>query len=97
MTVYVGLMSGTSLDGISAAVVRFSPGATHGVDMELLAFIGTSYSTYSDGTGVYRLVFDASLVDECRTQYVRVVAAGYRGRNLILEVGPGVNDVVLDR
>jgi hypothetical protein len=62
-----------------------------------LQIIGTSYSTYSDGSGVYRLIFDASLVDECRTQYVRVVANGYRGRNLILGVGPGVNDVVLGR
>lgn len=62
-----------------------------------LQIIGTSYSTYSDRTGLYRLVFDASLVDECRTQYVRVVANGYRGRNLILGVGPGVNDVVLGR
>jgi hypothetical protein len=62
-----------------------------------LQIIGTSYSTYSDGTGVFRLVFDASLVDECRTQYVRVVANGYRGKNLVLGVGPGVNDVVLGR
>lgn len=62
-----------------------------------LQIIGTSYSTFSDRTGLYHLVFDASLVDECRTQYVRVVANGYRGRNLILGVGPGVNDVVLGR
>ncbi|MEP7326053.1 MAG: hypothetical protein ABI836_08915 [Gemmatimonadota bacterium] len=62
-----------------------------------LQIIGTEYSTYSDGTGVYRLVFDASLVDECRTQYVRVVANGYRGQNLVLGIGPGVNDVVLGR
>lgn len=62
-----------------------------------LQIIGTSYSTYSDRTGMYRLVFDASLVDECRTQYVRVVAEGYRGRNLVLGVGPGVNDVVMNR
>lgn len=60
-----------------------------------LQIIGTSYSTYSDRSGLYRLVFDASLVDACRTQYVRVVANGYRGRNLVLGVGPGVNDVVL--
>ena len=41
--VYVGLMSGTSLDGISAAVVRFTPvrGATYAT--ELLAYISVPY------------------------------------------------------
>lgn len=62
-----------------------------------IQIIGTSYSTFSDQSGLYRLVFDASLVDECRTQYVRVVAAGYRGRNLVLGMGPGTNDVFLPR
>jgi hypothetical protein len=62
-----------------------------------LQIIGTSYSAYSDGNGRYRLVFDASLVDECRTQYVRVVATGYTGKNLVLGLGPGVNDVVMGR
>jgi anhydro-N-acetylmuramic acid kinase len=37
-------MSGTSLDGVSAAVVRFTSGATKPIEAELLAFIGTSYS-----------------------------------------------------
>ena len=36
--VYVGLMSGTSLDGISAAVARFTPRAGAGFDTELLGF-----------------------------------------------------------
>ncbi len=43
MSVYIGLMSGTSLDGISAAAVRFEDdGPT--LAPELLAFVGTSYT-----------------------------------------------------
>jgi anhydro-N-acetylmuramic acid kinase len=44
--VYVGLMSGTSLDGISAAVVRFGargPGATTVGEPELLGFLTHPY------------------------------------------------------
>jgi anhydro-N-acetylmuramic acid kinase len=41
--VYVGLMSGTSLDGISAAVVRFTSAGT-GIEHELLAFNGSAYT-----------------------------------------------------
>ena len=50
--VYVGLMSGTSLDGISAAVVRLKQRTTpnaqrptpHGVDYELLGFSVSEYT-----------------------------------------------------
>ena len=62
-----------------------------------LQIVGTQYTAFSDATGRYKLVFDASLVQECRTQFVRVVAPGFRGRNLILGVGPGDNDVRLAR
>jgi anhydro-N-acetylmuramic acid kinase len=41
--VLVGLMSGTSLDGITAAVVRFTPKSETGVSAELLAFTGRDY------------------------------------------------------
>ena len=44
MSVCVGLMSGTSLDGISAAVVRFTRDDVGRLDPQLLAFIGTRYS-----------------------------------------------------
>lgn len=41
----VGLMSGTSVDGIDAAVVKLSPSADreHGVEVELLAFENTPF------------------------------------------------------
>ncbi|MCR4338879.1 MAG: anhydro-N-acetylmuramic acid kinase [Gemmatimonadaceae bacterium] len=42
--VLVGLMSGTSLDGISAAVVRFSEGVASRIDFDMLAFTSTPYS-----------------------------------------------------
>lgn len=42
--VFVGLMSGTSLDGISAAVVRFTERDAR-LQFELLAFRSTSYTT----------------------------------------------------
>lgn len=46
MSVYIGLMSGTSLDGISAAVVRFNPDAAndHRLEPQLLAFRGVPYT-----------------------------------------------------
>lgn len=42
--VIVGLMSGTSLDGATAAVVRFSPANETGVSAELLAFVLHDYT-----------------------------------------------------
>lgn len=53
-----------------------------------LQMIGTPYVTFTDGAGEYRFRFDLALVDDCRTQYVRVSAAGYESRLLVLVVGP---------
>jgi anhydro-N-acetylmuramic acid kinase len=42
--VVVGLMSGTSLDGISAAVARFSDSADGRIEVDLLAYTSRSYT-----------------------------------------------------
>ena len=44
MSVFVGLMSGTSLDGISAAAVRFTRDAAGALRWDVLAFVGSEYS-----------------------------------------------------
>jgi hypothetical protein len=64
-----------------------------------LQMLGTSYTTFTDDAGEYHFRFDLSLVDNCRTQYVRVTAPGYESRLLVLMVGPNVrsDDVVLKR
>lgn len=47
--VLVGLMSGTSLDGISAAVARFREAANGQITHELLAFVQTEYTSEMRG------------------------------------------------
>ena len=56
-------------------------------------------SRFTDDGGEYRFRFDMSLVDNCRTQYVRVTAPGYESRLLVLMVGPNVrsDDVLLKK
>jgi hypothetical protein len=59
-----------------------------------LQMIGTPYVTFTDGTGEYRFKFDLALMDNCRTQYVRVSAAGYESRLLVLLLGPNRSEDV---
>jgi hypothetical protein len=62
-----------------------------------LQLLGTPYVTFTDDQGEYQFRFDLSLVDNCRTQYVRVSAPGYESRLLVLVVGQNVRseDVLL--
>jgi hypothetical protein len=62
-----------------------------------LQMLGTPYVTFTDDQGEYQFRFDLSLVDNCRTQYVRVSAPGYESRLLVLVVGPNARseDVLL--
>jgi hypothetical protein len=64
-----------------------------------LLMLGTPYTAFTDETGEYHFRFDMALVDNCRTQYVRVSAPGYESRLLVLMVGPHVrsDDVALRR
>jgi hypothetical protein len=64
-----------------------------------LQILGTSFVTFTDQNGEYTLTFDASLLDRCRTQYVRVSAPGYEPRLLVLLIGRNVrsDDVALRR
>jgi hypothetical protein len=55
-----------------------------------LHMLGTPYVAFTDNDGMYRFRFDLSLVDNCRTQYVRVSAQGYESRLLVLVVGRNV-------
>jgi len=62
-----------------------------------LQIIGTAFVAWTDQNGEYTLSFDASLLDRCRTQYVRVSAPGYEPRLLVLVIGRNVrsDDVAL--
>lgn len=64
-----------------------------------LQMLGTPYVAFTDDGGEYHFRFDLALVDNCRTQYVRVIAPGYESRLLVLMVGPNVrsDDVLLKR
>jgi hypothetical protein len=64
-----------------------------------LQMLGTPFVTFTDDEGEYHFRFDMSLVDNCRTQYVRVTAPGYESRLLVLMVGPNVRseDVLLKK
>ncbi len=65
MSVYVGLMSGTSLDGISAAVVRITTKDDGRLDADLLSFIGTHY-TPPQRERLSRALTEGSAQDYCR-------------------------------
>ena len=68
MSVYVGLMSGTSLDGISAAVVRFAPGESGALEPQLLAFLTKPYSG-AQRDRLLRALEGGTAEDYCRLSF----------------------------
>jgi hypothetical protein len=52
-----------------------------------LQILGTPYGAFTNDRGEYRLVFDRTLVNRCRSQLVRVSARGYQARDVVLLLG----------
>ena len=63
--VLVGLMSGTSLDGISAAVARFRDQSDGRIDVDLLAYVSHSY-TPAQRTRLAAALHGATPAEYCR-------------------------------
>jgi anhydro-N-acetylmuramic acid kinase len=68
VSVYVGLMSGTSVDGISAAVVRFVARDDGTLEPQLLAFVGTTYSA-EQRERLHAAMVGGSARDYCRLSF----------------------------
>ena len=66
--VYIGLMSGTSLDGISAAAVRFHDRGTIPLEHELLAFVVRPY-TPDQRARLQRALEGVSPAEYCRLDF----------------------------
>jgi hypothetical protein len=80
-------------DGVIEGIVRTESGGRP-IPGAFLQMLGTGSATFADATGHYRLTFDPSLVDSCRSQLVRVTAPGYRARTMILTYGLASDNVV---
>ncbi|MCU0621995.1 MAG: hypothetical protein MUC69_10890 [Gemmatimonadales bacterium] len=62
-----------------------------------LQMVGQSFSTFANNRGEFRLVFDIALMADCRVQYVRIEAPGFRSQMLPIVIGGGVSTVALRR
>ena len=80
-------------DGVIEGIVRTESGGQP-IPGAFLQMLGTGSATFADESGHYRLTFDASLVDACRSQLVRVTAPGFRARTMILTYGLASDNVV---
>jgi anhydro-N-acetylmuramic acid kinase len=66
--VVVGLMSGTSLDGISAAVARFTDTSDGRIDVDLLAYVSRAY-TSSERTRLAAALGGGTPAEYCRLNF----------------------------
>ena len=90
--VIVGLMSGTSLDGISAAVVRFRQGDDGPPAAELLAFTVTEY-TPAQRTRLAAAMAGVSSAEYCRVAFDLGEWLAQAAMNVIAEAGVARGDL----
>ena len=90
--VVVGIMSGTSLDGISAAVVRFRPGATGLPEAELLAFTVTEY-TPAQRARLAAAMAGVSSAEYCRIGFDLGEWLAQAAMNVIAEAGVARSEI----
>ncbi len=88
--------TGSPVQGVVQGVVRDvdGGGALSGAHLQM---IGQPYSTFANNRGEFRLLFDINLMADCRTQYVRIEAPGFRSQMLPIVIGGGVSTVGLRR
>jgi hypothetical protein len=88
--------TGAPVQGVVQGVVRdqntgqLLPGAH-------LQMVGQPYATFANNRGEFRLIFDVTLMADCRVQYVRIEAPGFRSQMLPIVIGGGVSTVALRR
>ena len=88
--------TGAPVQGIVQGIVRDVDGGTPLAGAHL-QMIGQPYATFANNRGEFRLLFDITLMADCRTQYVRIEAPGFRSQMLPIVIGGGVSTVGLRR
>lgn len=88
--------SGAPVQGVVQGIIRDVDGGgpLPGAHLQM---VGQPYSTFANNRGEFRLLFDITLMADCRTQYVRIEAPGFRSQMLPIVIGGGVSTVGLRR
>ncbi|HEX5632286.1 MAG TPA: hypothetical protein VFX50_03625 [Gemmatimonadales bacterium] len=88
--------TGAPITGVVEGVVR-DQDSNRPLAGAHLQMVGQPYSTFANNRGAFRLTFDITLMADCRTQYVRIMAPGFRSQMLPIVIGGGTSTVALRR